>query len=90
MSTTKTPGILASALVAAGILIGGVSELAATHTQYLADYGSNVTAENAERQAEAKGVRHMDNRSDSPEYFERMDGAGAEHSDRMDGAEAEQ
>ncbi|MFM9035072.1 MAG: hypothetical protein ACKOQ4_12455 [Mycobacterium sp.] len=76
MNTTKTTGILAAALVAAGILIGGAAELSTGHIRYLADYGSNVTAENAERQAESKGVRHMGDHEDAPGYFERMDGTG--------------
>lgn len=76
MKTTKTTGILAATMVAAGVLIGGAAEFSSTRTQYLADYGSAITAENSEQQAESQGVRHMDDHEKSPRYFEQMNGAG--------------
>jgi hypothetical protein len=68
---------LAGALISAGVLAGGATvEMLQTRTDYLADYGSSISAENSEARSEAGGVRHMGDHSSSPGYFERMNGAG--------------
>jgi hypothetical protein len=70
---TRITAAFAGALVSAGLL-AGVGTLTTTDTQYLADYGSSITAEDASNAARDKGVPHMSDRSHSPGYFERMNG----------------
>ena len=54
----KIKETLALALVTAGMLAGGAAITATPHVQYLADYGSNQTAENAVEYTRDAGVRH--------------------------------
>lgn len=76
--TRRLTAALAGALISAGVLAGGAAFDASQHqTSYLADYGSSITAQNSEEQAEAEGVPHMGDHSHSPHYFERMNGVGA-------------
>lgn len=73
MTTTRITAALAGTLLSAGILVGGLaSGMPQAHTAYLADYGSSITAQNSERQAEAKGVPHMGDHRHSPGYFREM------------------
>ena len=78
MTTTRITAALAGALLSAGILAGGLAAgMTPVHTSYMADYGSSITAQDSERQAEAKGVPHMSDHRHSPGFFERMNGVGA-------------
>ena len=78
MTHTASPRItaaIAGALISAGILLGGAA-VTQTDTQNLADYGSAITADDADDYARAAGVPHMsDNHKGSGSYFERMNGA---------------
>ena len=78
MTTTRITAALAGALLSAGVLAGGLAAgMTTVNTSYMADYGSSITAQDSERQAEAKGVPHMSDHRHSPGYFERMNGVGA-------------
>ena len=70
---TRISTAVAAALVSAGLLAGG-SALAGTHSQSLADYGADISADNSEAHSAEGGVRHMDDHRHAPGYFERMDG----------------
>lgn len=78
ITSRRIKASLAGAMLSAGILAGGAAlELPGMEepsTAYLADYGSAISADDAEARSAAGGVRHMGDHRDAPRYFERMNG----------------